>query len=90
MALAQLSPKSVASDPAYVNPQVRIDQRTSVPQNSQELQKTENTQKTDTVTLSRLALQKAGYEDAAAQKTNEKKLDKKAAEEKKERLSSMV
>jgi hypothetical protein len=90
MSIAQLSPKSIASDPAYVNPQVKIDQKAAVAQNSQLVQKTDNIQKSDTVTLSRVALQKAGNEDASAKPSREKEVLNTPAEEKKERFSAMA
>jgi len=90
MAIAQLSPKSIASDPAYVNPQVKIDQRATVAQSSQAIQKTDNSQKSDTVTLSRVALQKAGNDDSGAQQTREKEIASNPAEEKKERFSALA
>jgi hypothetical protein len=56
MSIAQLSPKSVAANPAYVNPQVRSDQTVSAPQVSQEVQRSVLASKTDTVTISQQAL----------------------------------
>lgn len=90
MAIAQLSPKSIASDPSYVNPQVKIDQRATVAQSNQAVQKTDNAQKSDTVTLSRVALQKAGNEDAGAQQLREKEVTSNPAEERKERFSALA
>ena len=81
MSIAQLSPHSVNANPAHVNPQVKADQATSVPQVSQEVQKAIQGIKTDTVTISRQAVQKlandgdtaaAEGKEAAAKKASEK------------------
>lgn len=72
MSIQQVSPNSVAANPAYVNPKVRTDQTASVPQVSQDAFKAVQTIKTDTVTISQQALQKlAGDGDSAATQTKE-------------------
>lgn len=58
MSMAQLSPNSVNANPAYVNPQVKAEQATTVPQVSQDAHKSVQTTKTDTVTISSQALKK--------------------------------
>lgn len=58
MSIQQISPNSVAANPAYVNPKVKIDENASTPQVSQDAQKSVQTVKTDTVTISQQALQK--------------------------------
>jgi len=57
MSIAQLSPTSVAANPAYVNPQVRAENNTTPNQSSQSAQLSVQSMKTDTVTLSTQALQ---------------------------------
>ncbi len=72
MSIAQLSPLSVNANPANVNPQVKAEQATSIPQVNQEAQKTVKTIKTDTVTISQLAVQKLASDgDAAAVEAKE-------------------
>ena len=58
MTIAQLSPNSVAASPAYVNPQIKTDQATAMPQVNHDSQKSFHLKKTDTVTISPQALQK--------------------------------
>jgi hypothetical protein len=72
MSIAQLSPTSVNSSPAYVNPQVKAEQATTVPQASQVAQKSVQTTKTDTVTISSQALKKLASDgDTKAQEVKE-------------------
>lgn len=56
MPIAQLSPTSVNSNPAYINPQVKAEQAAAVPQVKQDSQDTVKAAKTDTVTISEQAL----------------------------------
>jgi hypothetical protein len=65
MSIAQLSPTSVAANPAYVNPQVRTDNSTTPIQANQSAQVSVQTFKTDTVTLSRHALEMSSKSSAA-------------------------
>lgn len=58
MSMAQLSPISVLANPAHVNPQVKADQVTSVPQVNEDAQKVAQTAKTDTVAFSEHAVKK--------------------------------
>ena len=58
MSVAQVSPNSVNANPAYVNPQVKTEQASSVPQVNQEALRSVQATKTDTVTISKEALQK--------------------------------
>ena len=58
MAISQISPNSVATNPAYTNPFAKAEQQTAVTQANQSAQKAPQAAKTDTVTLSQQALQK--------------------------------
>ncbi len=58
MAISQVSPNSVATNPSYTNPYAKTDQQTVTSQASQNAQKTSQVAKTDTVTISQQALQK--------------------------------
>lgn len=77
MSMAQLSPNSVAANPAHVNPQVKADQTTSVPQINQDAQKSVEVAKTDTVTISPQALQKLASDgDTQAKEVKESRAEK--------------
>ena len=77
MSIQQISPNSVAANPAYVNPQVKTDQNTSAPQVSQNAQKAVQSIKTDTVTISQQALQKLASDvDSAAKEAKESAAEK--------------
>lgn len=65
MSIAQLSPTSVAANPAYVNPQVKTENNTTPNQSSQTAQVSVQTLKTDTVTLSPQALQMSSKSEGA-------------------------
>lgn len=68
MSIQQLSPNSVVANPAHVNPQARADQTAASPQVNQDAQRSVQALKTDTVTISRQALQMlANGSDSAAQ-----------------------
>lgn len=72
MPIAQLSPNSVNANPAYINPQVKAEQATTVPQVSQDAQKSVQATKTDTVTISPQALKKLANDgDPQAQEVKE-------------------
>ena len=73
MSLQQISPNSVAANPAYVNSQVKIDKSTATPQVNQNAQQAVQSIKTDTVTISKQALQKLANDgDTQAQETKER------------------
>jgi flagellar biosynthesis/type III secretory pathway protein FliH len=73
MPLQQISPKSVAANPAYVNPRVRTEQATALPNVNQNAQHTVRAAKTDTVTISQQALQKLASDgDSKARETKER------------------
>lgn len=77
MSIQQLSPNSIVANPAHVNPQVRTDQAAASPQVNQETQKSVQALKTDTVTISRQALQMLENDgDSAAKKTGENGAEK--------------
>ena len=57
MELQQLSPNSVNASPASVNPHVKTEQTASVPHVNQDVQKSVQASKTDTVTISQQAIQ---------------------------------
>jgi hypothetical protein len=58
MSIAQLSPNSVIASPGHINPQVKADQITSIPQTNQDAQQTVLATKTDSVTFSQQAVKK--------------------------------
>lgn len=58
MSMAQLSPTSVLANPAHVNPQVKADQVTSVPQVSEDARKVVQAATTDSVAFSQQAVKK--------------------------------
>jgi hypothetical protein len=68
MAMASLSPSSVLASPIQVNPQVKTDLQTSVPQLAQDAQKTAKVERTDTITISAQALKMAD-KNAVAKET---------------------
>ncbi|MDD2899474.1 MAG: hypothetical protein PHI31_12265 [Desulfuromonadaceae bacterium] len=77
MLIAQLSPNSVNANPAYVNPQVKAEQATTVPQVSQDARKSVQVTKTDTVTISSQALKKLASDgDTKAQEVKESGAEK--------------
>jgi hypothetical protein len=72
MTLQQISPNSVAANPAYVNSQAKSDRSTAIPQVNQHAQQAIRAIKTDTVTISQQALQKLANDgDTQAQETKE-------------------
>ncbi|MDD2852710.1 MAG: hypothetical protein PHY09_12540 [Desulfuromonadaceae bacterium] len=77
MSIAQLSPNSVNASSMSVNPQVKADQAATVPQVSQEADKTIQAAKTDTVAISPQALQKLVSDgDTNAQEVKESGAEK--------------
>lgn len=79
MAIAQISPNSVAANTSQVNPKVRTDQATAVAQINEDAKKAYQTAKTDTVTISQEALQKlASDRDSKLQEIREKKAEQSA------------
>lgn len=70
MAISQVSLNSVAANPAYTNPYAKTEQQTAVPQVNQDALKSPQTAKTDTVTLSRQALQKVNENQNDQEQTN--------------------
>lgn len=78
MTMAALSPNSVLATPIQVNPQVRSDLQTSVPQVAQEAQKTAKAAKTDTITISAQALKMADDKNVAAERAAGKADEKEA------------
>ena len=59
MSIVQLSPKSITTNPAHINPQVRTDKATATVQANLTAENTLKKQRTDTVTISRQAVQMA-------------------------------
>ena len=77
MPIAEISPNSVAANPAYVNPQVKAEQATAAAQVNQDAQKAVQTAKTDTVTISQQAVQKLASDgDNAAKEVKENAAEK--------------
>jgi hypothetical protein len=77
MSIAQVSPNSVAANPAYVNPQAKTDQAAAPAQAAQNAQKTVQAAKTDTVTISPKALQQLASDgDTAAVEAKETAAEK--------------
>jgi len=81
MSIAQISPNSVAANPASINPQVKTDQASAAPQVNLDAHKTVQAAKTDTVTISPQAVQMLANDgdtlaveakETAAQKASEK------------------
>jgi hypothetical protein len=72
MSIAQISPTIVLANPSHVNPQVKTDNHTNLPQANQSAQQSVQAIKTDTVTISKEALQKLASDgDTAARETRE-------------------
>ncbi len=68
MALAQISPSSVTVNPAHGNPQVKTDQSASTATASQTADHAIKKTKTDTVTISRRAVQMAAQTNGPAER----------------------
>ncbi len=60
--LHTISPYSVSGNQGYVNPQAKVDLTAAAPQVKQDAQKSVQASKTDTVTISKQALQKLAGE----------------------------
>ncbi len=77
MTTNQVSLNSVASNPAYTNPYAKTDQSAAISQVKQDAQKSVQSSKTDTVTISQQALQmingnqEQGPKDTATAKTDQ-------------------
>lgn len=67
MALQQISPNSVVTNPAYVNPQVRSDETAGLIQSGEVSNQAVRQVKSDTVTISEQALQKLSDESGTTQ-----------------------
>ncbi len=78
MAMAALSPNSVVASPIQVNPQVKTDIQTSVPQVAEDAQKTAKTAQTDTITISAQALKMADDKNAIAKEAANKRDEQQA------------
>lgn len=78
MAIAALSPNSVLASAIQVNPQVKTDQQTSMPQVTENSQKSVKTVQTDTITISPQALKMADNKNDAAKATAQKDNDQQA------------
>jgi hypothetical protein len=77
MSITQISPNSVMANPVDVNPQVKAEQATAASQVSQDAQKTANTTKTDSVTISKQAVQMLASDgDSAAREIKESAAEK--------------
>ena len=66
MTTSQVSLNSINSNPAYTNPYAKTDQPAATAQIKQDAQKSTQTSKTDTVTISQQALQMVGNNDNGA------------------------
>jgi hypothetical protein len=71
MAIAQLSPNSVAANPAYINPLAQADRQVSVAKASESVQASIKQTQTDTVTLSSQALKMASQSYSPAEESKE-------------------
>lgn len=71
MSIVQLSPKSVTVNPAHTNPQVRTDKETATAQANQTAETTLKKERTDTVTISRQAVQMAAKPHGPNENTRE-------------------
>lgn len=76
--MAALSPNSVVASPIQVNPQVKTDIQTSVPQVAEDAQKTAKTAQTDTITISAQALKMADDKNAIAKEAANKRDEQQA------------
>lgn len=66
MSIAQLSPNSVASNPAKINPQAKTERTSDVTPVSQDAQRNVQSAKSDVVNISAEALKKASSENNAS------------------------
>ena len=77
MSIAQLSPANVLATPSHINPQVKTDTYSNLSQANQSAQQSVRATQTDTVTISKEALQKLASDgDSAAQEVKEKGAEK--------------
>ena len=78
MAMESLSPSSVLASPIQVNPQVKTDLQTSVPQVAEDAQKAAKAAQTDTVTISPQALKMADDKNSSVKEAAVKAEDQRA------------
>jgi hypothetical protein len=71
MAIAQLSPNSVAANPSYLNPLAQSDRQASTAKASESVQSSIKQIQTDTVTLSSQALKMASQSYSPAEEAKE-------------------
>jgi hypothetical protein len=71
MAIAQLSPNSVAANPSYLNPLAQSDKQVSVAKASESVENSLKQIQTDTVTLSSQALKMASQSYSPSDETKE-------------------
>lgn len=71
MSISAISPSSVQSNPTQTNPQVQADKNTMPAQAGQPAQKAIKAAQTDTVTISKQAVQLVSDGDTAAQEAKE-------------------
>jgi len=88
MAIAALSPNSILASPVQVNPQVKSDLQTSVPQTAQDAQKTAKATQTDTITISAQALKMADDKSAVAKETANKADEQRASQAAKDKTDA--
>ncbi len=68
MSIAQLSPESVTANPAHANPQVGMDKAATTAQANQTAETTLKKERTDTVTISKQAVQMAAKPHGPAER----------------------
>ena len=71
MSIAQLSTESVTANPAHTNPHVRTDKAAETAQANQTAENTLKKERTDTVTISRQAVQMAAKPHGPNETTKE-------------------
>lgn len=76
MSISAISPNSVQSNPAHVNPQEQADKNATPAQTDQPAQKAVKAAQTDTVTISKQAVQLVSDGDTAAQEAKESAAEK--------------
>lgn len=80
MAIPHISANSLYSNPTHPNPRIKAEQAATVPQAQQEARRTDQAAKTDTVTISRQALQmlaKNGNEEQGPRETRDNRPEEK-------------
>jgi len=76
MSVSAISPASVQANPTQVNQQVQADKNASPVQADQTAQKAAKTAQTDTVTISKQAVQMVNDGDSSAQEAKESAAEK--------------